>query len=134
MDAGCRRPWPAPPEDPTAGHCAGKAYRAGVSPLKRPRVVHHTLHTERQERQRRQGALDWADWWHTAADDPLLAEATAQRFALLGDPREPSPHGGARRDRPTATRWHLETLLDRGFSEARQVWCSASDALVAALR
>ncbi|MEU1942016.1 class I SAM-dependent methyltransferase [Streptomyces sp. NPDC020125] len=94
----------------------------------------HTLHSERQERQRRQGALDWADWWHMASDDPLLAEATAQRFALLGDPRRPKPDGGARQDRPTATRWHLETLLGQGFSEARQVWCSASDALVAALR
>ncbi len=80
------------------------------------------------------GALDWADWWHMAAGDPLLAEATARRFALLGDPRGPKPDGGARRDRPTATRWHIETLLGHGFSEARQVWCSASDALVAALR
>ena len=39
-----------------------------------------------------------------------------------------------RRNRPTATDWHTETLLKQGFSETRQAWCSASDALVAALR
>ncbi|MEU6608328.1 class I SAM-dependent methyltransferase [Streptomyces shenzhenensis] len=91
------------------------------------------LLTERQERQRREGALDWADWWSRVADDPVLAEPAARRFALLGDPREPRPVG-AKPDRPTATRWHLDTLLEQGFAEARQVWCSASDALVAALR
>lgn len=93
----------------------------------------HALHTGRQDRQRAQGALDWADWWRDAALDPRLAPAATERFALLGDPREPrtaTPH----RDRPTATGWHLETLLRQGFSEARQVWCSSSDALVAALR
>ncbi|MFD4900651.1 class I SAM-dependent methyltransferase [Streptomyces sp. NPDC058411] len=91
------------------------------------------LHTGRQEQQRREGAVDWADWWDAAARDPLLAAATAERFALLGDPRRPRADAG-RRDRPTLTRWHIETLLEQGFGEARQVWCSASDALVAALR
>ncbi|MYT75769.1 MULTISPECIES: class I SAM-dependent methyltransferase [unclassified Streptomyces] len=93
----------------------------------------HTLHTERQARAREEGAVDWADWWHAAAADPLLSEVAAERFALLGDPRRPKPPGEPR-DRPTATRWHVETLLARGFSEARQLWCSTSDALVAALR
>ncbi|GAA2940475.1 MULTISPECIES: class I SAM-dependent methyltransferase [Streptomyces] len=91
------------------------------------------LHTRRREQQRRQGALDWADWWDAVARDPSLADAAARRFALLGDPRQPTPDAG-RRDRPTLTRWHVETLLEQGFGEARQVWCSASDALVAALR
>lgn len=89
--------------------------------------------TERQERQRRQGALDWADWWGEVAVDPLLTEPAARRFALLGDPRQ-SRLAGADRDRPTTTRRNLDTLLEQGFGEARQVWCSASDALVAALR
>ncbi|WP_399894642.1 class I SAM-dependent methyltransferase [Streptomyces sp. BBFR51] len=93
----------------------------------------HTLHTARQERQRRQGALDWADWWHEVAVDPVLAEPAVRRFALLGDPREPRP-AGERGDRPTATRWHVDTLREQGFGEVRQLWCSASDALVAALR
>ena len=91
------------------------------------------LHARRREEQRRQGASDWVDWWQAVADDPVLAGAAAERFALLGDPREPRT-GEGRRDRPTLTRWHLETLLEQGFHEARQVWCSASDALVAALR
>ncbi|NEB76040.1 class I SAM-dependent methyltransferase [Streptomyces sp. SID14478] len=93
----------------------------------------HTLHTERQRQQREKGSLDWADWWRDAARDPLLSDAASERFALLGDPRQPRA-GAPRKDRPTATRWHLETLLAQGFGEARQVWCSASDALVAALR
>ncbi|MFJ8825378.1 class I SAM-dependent methyltransferase [Streptomyces sp. NPDC102467] len=91
------------------------------------------LHTDRQTHQRGQGSLDWAGWWGEAARDPHLAEAAAERFALLGDPRKPRTDP-PRRDRPTATRWHIETLLRQGFSEARQVWCSTSDALVAALR
>ncbi|WP_203620909.1 response regulator [Streptomyces sp. SID8499] len=53
--------------------------------------------------------------------------------ALLGDPREPRP-AGAEPDRPTAPGRHLGTLREQGFAEARQGWCSASDALVAALR
>ncbi|MGV9849368.1 class I SAM-dependent methyltransferase [Streptomyces sp. NPDC003442] len=73
----------------------------------------------------------WTEHLPHASYDAVV---TAQRFALLGDPRQPKPDGGARRDRPTATRWHLETLRGQGFSEARQVWCSAGDALVAALR
>lgn len=93
----------------------------------------HALYAQRRQEQRGRGALDWADWWHEVARDPVLAEPAARRFALLGDPREPLP-AGARRDRPTATGWHVETLLEQGFTEARQVWCSASDALMAALR
>ncbi|MFJ3144613.1 class I SAM-dependent methyltransferase [Streptomyces halstedii] len=91
------------------------------------------LHARRQEERRRQGASDWVDWWQAVADDPVLAGAAAERFALLGDPRKPRTGDGPR-DRPTLTRWHVETLLEQGFGEARQVWCSASDALVAALR
>ncbi|MEW2134683.1 class I SAM-dependent methyltransferase [Streptomyces sp. NPDC005435] len=93
----------------------------------------NALLTRRQARQRGEGALDWADWWNRVADDPALAEPAARRFALLGDPREPRP-ASAKRDRPTTTDWHLTTLREQGFSEARQIWCSASDALVAALR
>ncbi|WP_327436512.1 class I SAM-dependent methyltransferase (plasmid) [Streptomyces sp. NBC_01201] len=93
----------------------------------------NALLTTRQERQRAEGALDWADWWGRVADDPALAEPAARRFALLGDPREPRL-AGARPDRPTSVQWHLDTLRAQGFGEARQIWCSASDSLVAALR
>ncbi|GAA2972708.1 class I SAM-dependent methyltransferase [Streptomyces drozdowiczii] len=91
------------------------------------------LHTRRQHEAREQGAADWAGWWREAALDPYLSRAAGERFALLGDPRQPRT-AVERRDRPTTTRWHIDTLLAKGFSEARQVWCSASDALVAALR
>ncbi|MGW1185000.1 methyltransferase domain-containing protein [Streptomyces drozdowiczii] len=91
------------------------------------------LLTGRREQRRREGALDWADWWGRVADDPALADAAARRFALLGDPRDPRP-AGAHADRPTATGWHLGTLREQGFSEACRLWCSASDALVAAMR
>ncbi|MER5437725.1 class I SAM-dependent methyltransferase [Streptomyces sp. NPDC002790] len=87
----------------------------------------------RQERDRDAGALDWAAWWGEVATDPHLADAAQRRFALLGDPRVPRP-AGAKADRPVATQWHLDALREQGFGEARQVWCSPSDALVAALR
>ncbi|RKS78948.1 methyltransferase family protein [Actinomadura pelletieri DSM 43383] len=91
-----------------------------------------TFHTARREREQAAGALDWPDWWTSVADDPALAEPVRRRFDLLGDPRH--PNGGHRAERPTTTRWHLETLREQGFTEARQLWCSHTDALIAALR
>ena len=93
-------------------------------------------HTEaRKDRERADGAQDWAAWWRAVADDPTLAEPARRRFGLLGDPRHPSvPRSAPQGDRPTTTDWHLRALRDAGFAEARQVWCSASDAVVAALR
>ncbi|RFS87583.1 class I SAM-dependent methyltransferase [Actinomadura spongiicola] len=90
------------------------------------------FHTARQEREQAAGVLGWADWWTKVADDPVLAEPVRRRFELLGDPR--GPKGGHPADRPTTTRWHVDALREQGFAEARQVWCSHSDALVAALR
>ncbi|MBE1533143.1 class I SAM-dependent methyltransferase [Actinomadura algeriensis] len=90
-----------------------------------------TLHAARQERARTAGALDWRDWWTEVAADPALAGPAERRFALLGDPRGPARPTP---DRPTTTRWHLDALREQGFAEARQVWCSHCDALVAALR
>lgn len=90
----------------------------------------------RKERERASGVQDWADWWATVAEDPALAEAARRRFALFDDPRDASTRRArrARRERPTTTEWHLETLRRSGFAEARQLWCSSRDALVAALR
>ena len=91
------------------------------------------FHERRRARERAAGAQDWASWWTQLAAEPGLAQVAAERFALLGDPRE--PHSGGRRGpRPTTTEWHLQTLRAAGFVEVRQMWCSASDALVAALR
>lgn len=89
------------------------------------------FHAARKEREQAAGALDWRDWWTKVAADPALAESAQRRFELLGDPRGPAK---PKADRPTTTRWHLDTLREQGFAEARQVWCSPSDAVVAALR
>ncbi|MFE9104205.1 class I SAM-dependent methyltransferase [Actinomadura geliboluensis] len=88
---------------------------------------------ERRQRAAEAGALDWAAWWGVAADDPVLGAKARQRFELLGDPRDPA-RGHSGPDKPTTVAWHLDALRAQGFSEARQVWCSPSDALVAALR
>ncbi|AJE82400.1 methyltransferase [Streptomyces albus] len=71
------------------------------------------------------GALDWRAWWELAAADPVLAEPTARRFALYGE------HADG--DTPSAE-WHARTLREKGFAEARPVWCSPSDSLVLGLR
>ncbi|MFC5750966.1 class I SAM-dependent methyltransferase [Actinomadura rugatobispora] len=89
------------------------------------------FHAARQEREQAAGALDWRDWWTTVAGDPVLAEPAQRRFEILGEPRGPAK---PKPDRPTTTQWHLDALRDQGFSEARQIWCSHCDALIAALR
>ncbi|MDX2559406.1 class I SAM-dependent methyltransferase [Streptomyces sp. TX20-6-3] len=71
------------------------------------------------------GALDWAEWWALAAEDPVLAEPTARRFEIYGEHADgdtPSP------------RWHADTLLAAGFGEARTVWASPSDTLLLAVK
>ncbi|MGC5346767.1 class I SAM-dependent methyltransferase [Streptomyces sp. DT24] len=71
------------------------------------------------------GALDWADWWALAAEDPVLAGPTAERFEIYGE------HADG--DMPSV-RWHAETLRGAGFAEARTVWSSPSDSLVLAVK
>ncbi|MFE5031319.1 class I SAM-dependent methyltransferase [Streptomyces sp. NPDC056683] len=71
------------------------------------------------------GALDWADWWQLAAQDPVLAAPTARRFEIYGEHAEG--------DMPSAA-WHARVLRDKGFGEARAVWCSPSDTLLLALK
>ncbi|MFE0425429.1 class I SAM-dependent methyltransferase [Streptomyces sp. NPDC058953] len=71
------------------------------------------------------GALDWAEWWAVAAQDPVLAGPTAHRFEIYGEHADgETPSAG----------WHAETLLAAGFGEARTVWSSPSDGLVLAIR
>lgn len=77
------------------------------------------------DRARAAGALDWADWWALAAEDPVLAGPTAERFRIYGE------HADG--DTPSAE-WHARTLREAGFGEARTVWASPSDALVLALK
>ncbi|MER6085094.1 methyltransferase domain-containing protein [Streptomyces sp. NPDC001833] len=71
------------------------------------------------------GALDWAEWWQLAAQDPVLARPTARRFEIYGE------HADG--DVPSAA-WHARVLREKGFGEARAVWCSPSDTLLLALK
>ncbi|MFI1015305.1 class I SAM-dependent methyltransferase [Streptomyces sp. NPDC020965] len=71
------------------------------------------------------GAVDWAEWWALAAQDPALAGPTARRFEIYGE------HADG--ETPSA-QWHTETLRAAGFGEARAVWSSPSDSLVLALK
>ncbi|GAA2244087.1 methyltransferase [Streptomyces ruber] len=79
----------------------------------------------RMERAKRDGALDWAEWWRLAAEDPVLAGPTARRFEIYGEHAEG--------DTPSVD-WHTRTLREAGFAEARPVWRSPSDALVLAVK
>ncbi|MEU8587827.1 class I SAM-dependent methyltransferase [Streptomyces sp. NPDC048664] len=79
----------------------------------------------RREQALKDGALDWAEWWRTAGEDPVLAGPTARRFEIYG--------AHADGETPSAA-WHARVLRDKGFAEARPVWCSPSDTLLLALR
>ncbi|MES4888844.1 class I SAM-dependent methyltransferase [Streptomyces sp. NPDC096012] len=79
----------------------------------------------RMDQARRNGALDWAEWWQVAAEDPVLAGPTARRFEIYGE------HADG--DTPSPA-WHARTLREQGFGEARPVWCSPSDTLLLALK
>ncbi|MER5300807.1 class I SAM-dependent methyltransferase [Streptomyces lasiicapitis] len=83
------------------------------------------LRHARQDAAIRSGALGWADWWALAAKDPVLAEPTAKRFEIYGE------HADG--DTPPPE-WHVRTLREAGFAEARTVWASPSDALVLGLK
>ncbi|WP_455362495.1 class I SAM-dependent methyltransferase [Streptomyces sp. SYSU K21746] len=77
------------------------------------------------DRAKAAGAVDWAEWWALAAQDPALAAPTAERFAIYGE------HADG--ETPSAD-WHARTLRASGFGEARTVWASPSDALVLAVK
>ncbi|MFI6012029.1 class I SAM-dependent methyltransferase [Streptomyces sp. NPDC051243] len=79
----------------------------------------------RMDQAKADGALDWSEWWQLAAKDPVLAEPTARRFEIYGE------HADG--DMPSAE-WHARVLRERGFGEARPVWCSPSDTLMLALK
>lgn len=79
----------------------------------------------RMDAEKAAGVLDWADWWASAAKDPVLAEPTARRFEIYGE------HADG--DMPPVG-WHADTLRAAGFGEARPVWCSPSDTLLLAVK
>ncbi|MFD4787688.1 class I SAM-dependent methyltransferase [Streptomyces sp. NPDC058459] len=92
-----------------------------------PRInaAERALRHARMDRARQGGVLDWREWWQLAAQDPVLAEPTARRFEIYGE------HADG--DTPSAAS-HAAALRERGFAEARPVWCSPSDTLLLALR
>ncbi|PNG18711.1 class I SAM-dependent methyltransferase [Streptomyces cahuitamycinicus] len=79
----------------------------------------------RMERARESGVLGWTEWWQLAAKDPVLAEPTARRYEIYGD------HADG--DMPSV-QWHARVLREKGFDEARPVWCSPSDTLLLAMK
>ncbi|RII16026.1 trans-aconitate 2-methyltransferase [Streptomyces sp. YIM 130001] len=92
-----------------------------------PRIneAERALRVARREAAQSAGALDWAQWWELAAEDPVLAGPTAKRFEIYGEHAEG--------DVPSVE-WHTGTLREAGFAEARAVWASPVDALVLALK
>ncbi|MFF8937185.1 class I SAM-dependent methyltransferase [Streptomyces paradoxus] len=79
----------------------------------------------RMEQARETGVIGWTEWWQLAAEDPVLAEPTARRYEIYGD------HADG--DMPSV-QWHASVLREKGFGEARPVWCSPSDTLLLALK
>ncbi len=59
------------------------------------------------------------------AQDPVLAEPIARRFEIYGE------HADG--DMPSVAR-HARVLREKGFGEARAVWCSPSGTLLPALK
>ncbi|NEC91585.1 class I SAM-dependent methyltransferase [Streptomyces sp. SID12501] len=91
-----------------------------------PRInaAERALRHVRMDQAKHSGAVDWAEWWRLAAQDPVLAGPTARRFEIYGEHAEG--------DMPSAG-WHARVLREKGFAEARPVWCSPSDTLLLAL-
>jgi trans-aconitate methyltransferase len=81
-------------------------------------------HTQ-MDQAKRNGVLDWAEWWQLAAQDAVLAGPTARRYEIYGD------HADG--DMPSPA-WHARVLREKGFGEARAVWCSPSDTLLLAVK
>jgi SAM-dependent methyltransferase len=92
-----------------------------------PRInaAERALRHARMDQAKQGGVLDWAEWWQLAAEDPVLAGPTARRFEIYGE------HADGETP-PVA--WHARVLREKGFAEARPVWCSPSDTLLLALK
>ncbi|MEU0344826.1 class I SAM-dependent methyltransferase [Streptomyces bobili] len=92
-----------------------------------PRInaAERALRHARMDQAKAGGVLDWAQWWQLAARDPVLAGPTARRFEIYGE------HADG--DMPSPS-WHARVLREKGFGEARPVWCSPSDTLLLALK
>ncbi|GAA2071848.1 class I SAM-dependent methyltransferase [Streptomyces albiaxialis] len=92
----------------------------------------HLFEGDRQRRLRDGDVLDWGSWWTALAAEPALRDVVEERFALFGNPAEVAHDHNDEEFQPSS--WHAETMRAVGFSEARPIWCSPTDALVLALR
>ncbi|GAA2472086.1 class I SAM-dependent methyltransferase [Streptomyces thermolineatus] len=88
-------------------------------------AAERALRLRRQEEQKAAGTPDWRAWWELAGRDPVLADAVTRRSEIFGDHSDGDFQ---------PQEWHARTLREAGFREARTVWCSVPDAMVAALR
>ncbi|MFI5616329.1 class I SAM-dependent methyltransferase [Streptomyces sp. NPDC051567] len=88
-------------------------------------AAEHAHRHAAMDRARAAGAVDWDRWWELAAADPVLAGPVERRFEIYGEHAEGETPSEA---------WHVATLLDAGFAEARTVWRSPSDGLVLGLK
>lgn len=99
-----------------------------MPPAALPRLAVALRPVERRRRaeEMADGRPDWDEWWQQADADPRLTSAVAERRARFGGDHADSFVPPAE--------WHVQALLDAGFSESGIVWCSHSQAAVAALR
>ncbi|MDT0265632.1 class I SAM-dependent methyltransferase [Streptomyces sp. DSM 44915] len=84
----------------------------------------------RRAREKAAGRADWPAWWAEALAAPELAEPTAERFRIFGDPAQGDHDDG----QMPSFEWHARTLRAAGFAEARVAWASLNDTMVLALR
>jgi trans-aconitate methyltransferase len=82
---------------------------------------------ERWIRQQADAGVRWDAWWATAASDPTLRFATAERRAVF------TTNYPTEEFSPPAD-WHIAALSEAGFDEAGVVWRSGTSAVVAAIR
>lgn len=86
-----------------------------------------TLTRERLSRRRGADRASWDAWWAEAAADPELTAPCHERARIF-----PSSYPTEEFSPPAE--WHIQTLLEAGFSEAGVAWRSGPAAMVAAVR
>lgn len=90
----------------------------------------HAFDKERRSREKAAGTQDWVDWWQQLAADPVMADAVTERYRIFGDPARGDHSDG--QTQPVG--WHVRSLREAGFAEARAIWASPQDAMVLGLR
>jgi O-methyltransferase involved in polyketide biosynthesis len=81
---------------------------------------------ERRIRQHADARVGWDAWWETAAHDPALGIAIAERRTVFTS-NYPTEEFSPPAD------WHIAALREAGFTEVGVVWRSGTGAVVAAV-